>query len=355
MVRPTAITTNFYNNRPLADTILWEDYFTEIRRLHYKHGNDAAQTLYTCPLIFDRNSHQTPFLVRCMDIFWSWVCLSSMYPGSHLSIPFSVYSLPLSLVEMIDGWDTDHTAISEDFHMLLKAFFKLSGDLVTRPIYVPASQCNVSSSKKGWRRIPATYCARYKQGLRHMWGGALDFGYAIRHTLNGKYRVLGWKTLIIFHRLCESFILPIHFIAMQLLAGGHRFFSSASQLDTTLKWTSRVSGPMCTFSLTLTCFCFILYHRWYTSCLESRKRDMLHSQSAHVPLHSLTHAGFASRTWWHPSCICEVLGLYLGGIAYSCVPMVHVAFSHFWTDELLYEVSAKPSFAIGSRHVSLDI
>ncbi|KAJ6105308.1 hypothetical protein N7523_010118 [Penicillium sp. IBT 18751x] len=112
-----------------ADTHLSQDYFTEIQRLHSLHLNAANRSLYCCPIIFDRNAHETPIFVRCADLLWAFAGISTMYPGSSMAIPTSVYSLPLSLVEQVGGWDSDPTAIGEDMHMLLKCYFGTAGDL----------------------------------------------------------------------------------------------------------------------------------------------------------------------------------------------------------------------------------
>ncbi|KAL2853504.1 Frag1/DRAM/Sfk1 family-domain-containing protein [Aspergillus pseudodeflectus] len=341
-----------------ADTLLWEDYFTEICRIHHQHGHhddddddDASHTIYTCPIIFDRNSRRTTFLVRCMDILWSWVCISSMYPGSCISVPVSIYSLPLALIELVDGWDTDHTAIGEDFHMMLKCFFKTRADLITRTIPIPASQCNIASAgeQKGWLCSVAGTChARYRQGLRHMWGGALDFGYAVRQALRLDRRLWRWKTFILFQRLLEAYLLPTHFVIIQVVASGRgatsvpASSSSSSQLDQTMDWIRLVTQPLCTVSFLCTCLCFYYYHRWYTACLGFRKQDMatpdLQDTSRH-PLahHMVTRSEFAPRVWWHPSCVGEMVGIYLAGIAYSCLPLLHASLWHFWTDRLVYE------------------
>ena len=96
-----------------ADTHLLQDYFTEIRRLHQTHPN-SANALYVCPIIFDRNAHNTNLFVRVADILWSCAGLSNNVPWSTLHIPTSVYSLPLPLAEQVGGWDGDATAIGED-------------------------------------------------------------------------------------------------------------------------------------------------------------------------------------------------------------------------------------------------
>ena len=137
--------------------------------------------MYMPPLVFDRNLHHVPLPVRTADIMWASAGISSMYSGSTVAIPTSVYSLPLVLVERVGGWDSDHSAIGEDMHMFLKCFFKLSGNLHAQVIYAAASQCDTSSEFGGIRGYVDGLWARYQQAVRHMWG-SLDTGFAIRQA-----------------------------------------------------------------------------------------------------------------------------------------------------------------------------
>ena len=136
-------------------------------------------TIYIAPMVFDRNSHQVPALVRSADIFWTGAGISTMCAGSTTNMPTSVYTLPLTLLEDVGGWDTDYDAIGEDMHMYLKCFFALNGNLHSKVIYAAASQCNVCSDLKGLRGYLDGIRARYQQATRHMWG-MLDSGFAIR-------------------------------------------------------------------------------------------------------------------------------------------------------------------------------
>lgn len=150
-------------------------------------------------------------LVRCADLLWCFAGLSTMYPGTSVAIPTSVYSLALSLAERVGGWDSDSTSIGEDMHMFLKCYFETAVGVVSRVVYVPASQSNVSSDLRmtDWRRILCIYQARYRQALRHMWG-ALDSGFAIRRTIS----------YIRFRRRC-LFFRPRHFYRFLLLREAH--------------------------------------------------------------------------------------------------------------------------------------
>lgn len=135
------------------------------------------------PVVFDRNLHRAPLPVRTADIMWGMAGISSMRDGCTVSIPTSVYSLPMVLVREVGGWDCGPGAIGEDLHMYLKCFFALSGNLTVRVIHAAASQCNVGSDASGIRGYLDRFSARYKQALRHMWG-SLDTGFAVRAAIS---------------------------------------------------------------------------------------------------------------------------------------------------------------------------
>jgi hypothetical protein len=148
--------------------------------MHVQYPETARTTLYSAPIIFDRNAHAVPAIVRVADVLWSAAGMSGLYAGSSISPPTSVYSVPLELVDRVGGWDCDGEAIGEDFHMYLKCFFALNGNLTGRTILSPVSQTNVKGDGgKGVRGVYNDVNARYKQAIRHMWG-ALDSGYAMR-------------------------------------------------------------------------------------------------------------------------------------------------------------------------------
>lgn len=148
--------------------------------MHVSHPDTAPTTMYAAPIIFDRNAHAVPALVRVADILWGAAGLSGLYRGSTIAPPTSVYSLSLELIDRVGGWDSDSEAIGEDLHMYLKCFFALNGHLNVKTIMSPVSQSNVKGDGgDGLSGMFNDLRARYKQALRHMWG-ALDTGFALR-------------------------------------------------------------------------------------------------------------------------------------------------------------------------------
>ncbi|KAL4882192.1 glycosyl transferase family group 2-domain-containing protein [Aspergillus karnatakaensis] len=331
-----------------ADTHLWQDYFTEIRRLHYTHSQEADRTLYSCPIIFDRNSNDSPVLVRCADLLWSFAGLSTMYPNSAVSIPTSVYSLPLTLASRVGGWDSDPTSIGEDMHMMLKCYFGTSGTLVSRVIHSPASQCNVSSDLpyKGYRRYLDTCVARYRQALRHMWG-ALDSGFAARQSFRS-LQPANWRSflyrprhLALLHLLWEAHFLPCHLTILLVysMVYAHLAGSTRTPLHPLISLTLDITSYLRLSSFIAMNVCISIYNTWYGVCLQTRKKDMREA--------GITDTGFSTRTWWHSQFLVERVVFPIAGTVFGAVPTLQAVFMHFATERLVYRVSGKPRFGAG--------
>lgn len=265
------------------------DYFTEIRRMHHEFPLENARAFYMSPIIFDRNAHDVPLFVRCADLLWGFAGLAGMYPGAPIAIPTSVYSIPMVLADNVGGWDSDATAIGEDMHMLLKSYFGMNGDIVTRPIYAPASQCNISASGDGYHRYLRTLLARYRQALRHMWG-ALDSGYALRSTAQKGMRMKP-RHVILMHLMWEAHFLPTHLTMLLIFSALYPAFVPAHMIHPDFAWTLSFTGWLRTA-------CFIgfnislgFYDRWHSICVNARARDMARAGISD---------GFSYRTWrWY--------------------------------------------------------
>ncbi|PLB52074.1 hypothetical protein P170DRAFT_453600 [Aspergillus steynii IBT 23096] len=326
-----------------ADTHLWQDYFTEIRRLHFTYPTDAFNTLYTCPIIFDRNSNDTPILVRCADLLWSFAGLSTMHPASPISIPTSVYSLSLPLADRVGGWDTDPTAIGEDMHMMLKCYFETCGTVVSRVVHIPASQCNISSdasSRSKSLRTLSTCTARYRQALRHMWG-ALDSGFAARNSTSlASLKLLSKpRHLALLHLLFEAHFLPCHIFLLLIFSAAYpHLHPSPTSLPPAILSTLNITSILRTLSFLGMNICLSLFERWYGLCLAQRRGDMLAAGLGGEEV------GFSERRAWSLAQVAERVCFPVAGTLFGAVPTFHAVFAHFATERLVYRVSGKPVF-----------
>ena len=276
-------------------------------------------------------------------------------PGFPISIPVSVYSLSIRLAEGVGGWDADANAIGEDMHMLLKCFFHTNGQATTRAVFSAASQCNVSdgdnssSSLSPPRKRQAydglysdmtTIYARYKQGLRHMWG-SLDSGYALRQTL-GARRILGIRHLALLYMLWQAHFFLLHFFISIVLSGILTAFQPASAINPKIHAALSLGGRVRIFCFILLNVTFFFYNALHDVCSQARSEDMA---AAKLP------CVVETRRWFHAKQLAEHPVLPLVGIIYGALPALVAQVSHLWTEDLVYVVARKPKVEWGNGRI----
>ncbi|KAI9873753.1 MAG: hypothetical protein M1830_010630 [Pleopsidium flavum] len=362
-----------------ADTHLSSNYFSLVTKKHFRHYQTADTTLYVTPIIFDRNAHIVPALVRVADILWCGAGLSGLYKNSAICIPTSVYSISLLLAERVGGWDTGPEAIGEDLHMYLKCYFATAGKLAIQIVYSPASQCNVSSDAKGYRGWVESGRARYRQALRHMWG-ALDTGYAIEkgwtlwwrkgdnimvdwppapenldgsdwdsasdmtypsstplskaaHTANVQYDSL--NLFILFHRLFEAHFLPTHLTILLLSSAIYSLFTPVALIAPTLLWAFDFTSTLRLLGFLCMMFFFWLYESYHYTCVQAREDEM-----RRAGLYEQMQGGFTYRHWrWN---MLDYFIFPVSGTVFGSIPAIVAEMCHFYTSRLTYRVSKKP-------------
>ncbi|KAI8804531.1 glycosyl transferase family group 2-domain-containing protein [Cladochytrium replicatum] len=166
-----------------ADTAFAEDYFMAIT-YHYCISSPSQRRImmFAPSTVFDRNSKDVPVFVRVTDMFWSIGVMSNLYASSPVKMPCSAYSVSMDLAIAVGFWDSGPDATGEDLHMYLKCFFMTDGEVIVKPIFSPASCCNVQGEGEGMSGWISDFKARYTQAKRHLWG-SLDTGFALRRTL----------------------------------------------------------------------------------------------------------------------------------------------------------------------------
>jgi len=349
-----------------ADSQLLAPYFSAITDMHHSYPETAQTTMYVPPVIFDRNCNAVPNLVRIADIFWGAAGMSGLYPHAAICPPTSVYSLPLSLIKRIGGWDTGPESIGEDLHMYIKCFFALNGNLTARVVPSAASCSNLSAPSSGIRDYIRAHIARYNQSLRHMWG-SLDTGYAVRRILdllwNGPERdesdqaeeddeksaspliemdeatpVLApnWINIgTLTERLFEAHFLPVHLALLPIASLLYVIFRSSIHQAPELDWVFNITGYLRAMAA-LGMITFIsLYENFHRLNVNYRENEM-----KKVGLADQMQGGFARRQLW-PNMLDYCLFPVAGAI-YGPAPLIHAQIKHLWTVDLVYKVSAKP-------------
>ncbi|TAQ86661.1 hypothetical protein B7494_g5022 [Chlorociboria aeruginascens] len=326
-----------------ADSHLAANYFTLINGMHLSYPETSETTIYVPPIIFDRNAHVVPQIVRVADIVWAGAGLSNHYHGSSICPPTSVYSLPLSIVDRVCGWDAGDDAIGEDLHMYLKCFFALNGNLTARTILSAASQSNVSSNIHGIRGFFADCRARYRQALRHMWG-ALDSGYFTRslarmwwrtrcHTTGDRPHWL--NTLGLLQCMYEAHFLPTHIFFIIITSAVYTVITPTSSIPPTLLLALDLTGYMRLCSFLIFSTFFYLYESFHYTCVKDREEAMICAGIADRMLGTFTY-----RSFWKNGL--DFLMFPVVGVVFGSVPSIIAQVNQFWTLSLVYTVSKKP-------------
>ncbi|KAK3341152.1 glycosyl transferase family group 2-domain-containing protein [Lasiosphaeria hispida] len=368
-----------------ADSHLSSNYFALVTTMHMASPDTANTTLYSAPIIFDRNAHNVPAIVRVADVLWSAAGMSGLYKGSTIAPPTSVYSLPLELVDRVGGWDCDSEAIGEDLHMYLKCFFALNGNLTVKTVMSPVSQTNVTGGGhgKGLTGLIADIQARYKQAQRHMWG-ALDTGYALRkvvelwqerkhtsrafrplHTsmndesdtyvpdsqIDGVDMELAPESgifsdvvtdtlsapdyeriLSLFHRLFEAHFLPVQMTILVVASTLYMWVTEGTKDIHGVAWIFTVCNVLRTAGFMEVALYLFLYEGFHRICVETREKEMSDA--------GLTKGMHFSRREVKTNYIDYVM-VPLVAPVFGSIPCAQAQIQHFWTLDLVYSVSKK--------------
>ena len=357
--------------------------------MHLSNPESAATTMYSAPIIFDRNAHCVPAIVRVADIMWCAAGLSGHYTGSTIAPPTSVYSLSLQLVDRVGGWDTGPEAIGEDLHMYLKCFFALNGNLTVRTVISPISQTNVTAGGygKGVGGFFSDMGARYKQALRHMWG-ALDTGYALRkfvelwqdrkHTSrtfrplhsspdhstdayipdaqldaltgnpsseqpidNGFFsdvthdviQGLNYKRLFyLSHRLFEAHFLPVQMTIFLITAALYKSATEGAEDIHGVAWIFIVCKYLRTLGFLEVGLYLFLYENFHKIAVSIREKEM--NEAGLAKGMNFSHRNMKFN-------FIDYVMVPLVAPIYGAIPCTQAQICHFWTVDLVYTVSKK--------------
>ena len=155
-----------------ADTLFHPHYFS---CLAYKFATHPQRyrRFWQGPVLLYNNIWDVPAPLRIPHGLGGLNHLARLARKHRVLFPQSTYSLSFRMAREVGYWDVD--VVPEDWHMFLKSFFKLGGEVDVEPIFLPVGNDGVRSES-----YLKTFFAHYQQARRHAWG-ASDIPYAIRH------------------------------------------------------------------------------------------------------------------------------------------------------------------------------
>lgn len=257
---------------------------------------------------------------------------------------------------------------------MLKCYFVTQGMLLVESIPSPASQCNVSSAKKGIRGYVLSHQARYTQALWHMWG-RLDTGYAVtqwwkmgrespttttppdmprkrrisatelelkllQHQFhNDKSVTMARRNFTLFSRIFEAHFLPFHLMVLMFASTAYSNISNPLVHCGLLTFALNLTGVLRAVSFVAMLFYFIVfYERYHAVCVQAREAEL-----RRVGQYDAMVEGFSYRQSQNPLTYLDYVVFPIAGTIFGSAPLLQAALAHFRSAELVYKVSAKPS------------
>ncbi len=194
------------------------------------------------PIILEHNNiERVPALVRVVSILGGSFHLFDAQEPRKLAINYSTYSTSLKLLEEIDYWDPD--IIPEDWHIFLKSFFSVNGEVEVEPIYLPTT-IDAAEAKT----YLGSLVNRYEQCTRHAWGVTL-VPYVIIQFFKHPEINLGIRSLRVFKVIESQLLWSTSWFFVTLAATIPPLINPAFEQTVLGQNLPRFAGHILTFSL----------------------------------------------------------------------------------------------------------
>jgi hypothetical protein len=154
-----------------ADTLFHPHYFSCLTHKFATHPQ-RHRRFWQAPILLYNNIWDVPAPLRIPNGLGGLNHLGRLVRKYRVLFPQSTYSLSFQMAREVGYWDVD--VVPEDWHMFLKCFFELGGEVDVELVPLPLGNDGVRS--EGYLK---TFFAHYQQARRHAWG-ASDIPYAIR-------------------------------------------------------------------------------------------------------------------------------------------------------------------------------
>ena len=142
------------------------------------------------------------------------------------------------------------------------------------------------------------------------------------------------RIFYLFHRLFEAHFLPIHAMIL-ILASSVYLFVTAGKPDTLgIAWTFEMCNYLRILGMVAVALYLIIYEGYHKICVSGREAEM---KAAGLD----QNMTFSKRTFRKN--FLDYIIFPLVAPAYGSIPAVVAQICHFWTLDLVYAVSIKPT------------
>lgn len=192
----------------------------------------------------------------------------------------------------------------------------------------------VESNNATWLSDPEPEARldRWMEGVEHFSPPNLNLYDEPEPTSFNKMRMA-----LLYHRLYEAHFLPAHLTVALFSAVIYSSWVPNAVTHPVLLSAFSFCGTLRAIGMLLTCFYLYLYESYHKLCVKYREDEM---KKAGLYEDMKAADGFSHREW--RSNWMDYLCLPATGMLFGTIPAVVAYLRHFYTDNLLYTVSAKP-------------
>ena len=148
-----------------------------------------------------------------------------------------------------------------------------------------------------------------------------------------------WRRIIgLLHRLFEAHCLPTHMMILVISTLIYSFLTEGKSDTSHIAWTFALSAYLRVIGFLMVALYLGLYESFHHSAVTGRKAQM-----KAVGLYEGMENSFSHRSFWRNKC--DYILIPVAAPIFGSIPAVQAQMSHFWTLDLVYTVSKKPSRA----------
>lgn len=163
---------------------------------------------------------------------------------------------------------------------------------------------------------------------------------------HGDVKSPNWLRIIyLFHRLFEAHFLPTHMILVIIASSIYAWIVEGKPDDLHVAWTFTLTNYLRIISFGGTAVYLTLYESYHATGAGLREAEMRIAGLAE-------HMVFSFRKF--PNNLIDYAVSPLVAPLFGSVPALQAQFSQFWTQELVYAVSAKPEVVARVRAKSVS-
>lgn len=144
------------------------------------------------------------------------------------------------------------------------------------------------------------------------------------------------RIFFLLHRLLEAHFFPTHMMVLIIASSVFTVLFKGHLDPLQIAWTFNISGYLRILGFALVALYFALYENFHIICVNTRKAEM-----KAAGLYEGMQDAFSYRTFWG-----NILDYFMVPIAapvFGSIPAIQAQMSHFYTLDLVYTVSRKPS------------